>query len=373
MLMILVACQGDSKIVPDIPTEDSGIVEPSDESIVDTAIEPETPELYFPPIGESTWETVDPVTQYPNWQSSEVTELLDFLENKNTKAFIVLSYGRIVMEHYLNGHSQQTPWYWASAGKVLTATMTGIAEGEGLIVLDEPVSLYLGEGWTSTTPTQEGLISNRHLLTMTSGLDEYQGTSVEPEDLLYRSDAGTQWGYHNVYRKLQDVIATATGEDWESYFEQKIRDPIGMTGRWTMIDDYSVYLSNARSMARFGLLAFNQGRWEQTSILNASFFGQAASPSQDINKSYGYLWWINGQESHRLPYVPTVFEGSLIPSGPPDMFMALGKNDQKIYVVPSLGMVVIRMGDAADDVNFALSNFDNDLWEQLALVIGERW
>ena len=47
------------------------------------------------------------------------------------------------------------------------------------------------------------------------------------------------------------------------------------------------------------------------------------------------------------------------------MYMALGKNDQKIYVIPSKKMVVIRMGEAADSTNLALSNFDNLLWEKI--------
>lgn len=47
------------------------------------------------------------------------------------------------------------------------------------------------------------------------------------------------------------------------------------------------------------------------------------------------------------------------------MFMALGKNDQKIYVVPSKKMVVIRMGDAANAVNLALSDFDDVLWQKI--------
>ena len=59
------------------------------------------------------------------------------------------------------------------------------------------------------------------------------------------------------------------------------------------------------------------------------------------------------------------FSGSIIPSAPNDMFMALGKNDQKIYVVPSKNMVVIRMGDAADNVNLALSTFDDVLWQKI--------
>jgi len=55
----------------------------------------------------------------------------------------------------------------------------------------------------------------------------------------------------------------------------------------------------------------------------------------------------------------------LIPSGPNDMFMALGKDDQKIYVIPSKKMIVIRMGEAADNVNLALSDFDDVLWQKI--------
>ena len=51
------------------------------------------------------------------------------------------------------------------------------------------------------------------------------------------------------------------------------------------------------------------------------------------------------------------------------MYAALGKNDQKIYVVPSQDMVIIRMGNSADASNFALSTFDNDLWEKINLLV----
>ena len=87
--------------------------------------------------------------------------------------------------------------------------------------------------------------------------------------------------------------------------------------------------------------------------------------SQNLNLSYGYMWWLNGKSSYRLPQTQIQFPGELIPNAPEDMYAALGKNDQKIYVVPSKKLVIIRMGDAADDENFALSNFDNELWEKI--------
>jgi CubicO group peptidase (beta-lactamase class C family) len=118
-------------------------------------------------------------------------------------------------------------------------------------------------------------------------------------------------------------------------------------------------------MARFGLLMLNKGKWENNTILNEVFVSEATSTSQNLNLSYGYLWWLNGKDSYRLPQSQLVFKGSLVPSGPTDMYMALGKNDQKIYVIPSKNMVVVRMGEAADNANLALSDFDEVLWSKI--------
>lgn len=63
------------------------------------------------------------------------------------------------------------------------------------------------------------------------------------------------------------------------------------------------------------------------------------------------------------------FNGTLIPEAPLDMFCALGKNDQKIYIVPSKDLVIIRLGEVAEGENFALSNFDNELWKKINAVI----
>ena len=196
------------------------------------------------------------------------------------------------------------------------------------------------------------------------------GDSVAPENLHYLADAGTRWAYDNVYVKMQDVVATASGQTWEDYFNAKLRNKIGMAGSWTETgDDLSVYWSTTRSMARFGLLALNNGNWNGTQVVNSDYLLAATTTSQQINKSYGYLWWINGEESYHMPQTQVQFPGSLIPDGPADMYMALGKNDQKIYVIPSKKMVVIRMGDAADEEEWALSGFDNDLWIKINALI----
>jgi CubicO group peptidase (beta-lactamase class C family) len=117
------------------------------------------------------------------------------------------------------------------------------------------------------------------------------------------------------------------------------------------------------------LLIYAKGKWGNTQIVSETFLNEATNTSQNINEAYGYLWWLNGKSSFHLPQSQLQFNGELIPNAPPDMYAALGKNDQKIYVVPSKKLVVIRMGDAADGENFALSTFDNDLWGKINAVI----
>ena len=178
--------------------------------------------MYFPPIGSTTWETKTPESL--NWNTANIQQLYDYLELKNSRSFMVLHNGKIVLEKYFGTHTATTPWYWASAGKTLTSTVTGIAEQEGLININNKVSSYIGTGWTSETLAKENLITCKHLLTMTSGLDDAYNNStdetindcVSPSCLVYKADAGTRWAYDNVYVKLQDVVAQASGQSFIS-------------------------------------------------------------------------------------------------------------------------------------------------------------
>ncbi|MEX1382776.1 serine hydrolase domain-containing protein [Lutibacter sp.] len=323
--------------------------------------------IYFPPITGHNWETITPSEL--NWNTQEIEPLITYLEEKNTKSFIILYNGRIVIEKYFGDHSESKPWYWASAGKTLTSIITGIAEEKGLLNINNKVSDYIETGWTSLPVTKENLITCKHLLTMTSGLDDSLGDKVSPANLQYLSDAGTSWAYHNVYVKLQDVIETTSKQSFSTFFNTNLRDKIGMTGTWLQTGDFSVYYSTTRSMARFGLLAFNKGAWNSTKIINEDFFINSINTSQNINKAYGYLWWLNGKSSYHLPQSQFEFQGKLIPNAPNDLYAALGKNDQKIYVSPSKKLVIIRMGESSEGTNFALSNFDNELWGKINLII----
>ncbi len=329
-------------------------------SIITTTL---SAQLYFPPNTSGVWDTIAPSNL--GWCQDKIDRLYDFLNSNNTKAFILLKDGKIVLEQYFNGHTASSNWYWASAGKTLTAFMVGMAQQENYLSITDKTSTYLGQGWTSCTPTQEEKITIWHQLTMTSGLDDRVSDPFCTIDtcLQYLADAGTRWAYHNgPYTLLDGVIENATGQTLNLYTNQKVKNPIGMDGLYLQQGYNNVFFSTARSMARFGLLILNKGNWNGKQILtDTSYFNAMVNSSQNLNESYGYLWWLNGKNSYRIPQTQFLFSGSMNPNAPNDMIAALGKNGQFINVIPSQNMVWIRMGDAPDD-SLVPFTYNDDIW-----------
>jgi CubicO group peptidase (beta-lactamase class C family) len=320
--------------------------------------------LYFPPVSGNTWDTISPRSL--NWCQNRIDSLYYYLEINNTKAFILLKDGKIVLEKYFGTHTQSSPWQWASAGKTITAFMTGIAQQERYLSLADPTSVYLGKGWTACTPAQEEKITIRHQLTMTSGLDDGVPDNFCTLDtcLIYKADAGKRWAYHNgPYTLLDKVIESATKTTLNAYTTQKLKNPTGMTGSFIPVGYNNVFFSNARSMARFGLLILNKGNWNGNQIMtDTAFFNQMVSPSQTLNQSYGYLWWLNGKASYMLPGSQFVFKGFLNPNAPSTMFVAMGKDGQFLNIVPDKNLVWLRMGNSPDGLPVPFLMNDK-IWE----------
>lgn len=328
--------------------------------------------LYYPPLSPvGQWETIS--LESLNWDTTAVTALNTFLEVQGTQSFLILKDGKIAMESYFGTTTKESLWYWASAGKTLTSFMVGIAGAEGKLSLDDRTSDHLGQGWTSVLVEKEQKIRIVDQLRMTSGLDELIFECTLPDCLQYSADAGTRWAYHNgPYTLLQTVIANAVSEDFNSYFNSRLRNRIGMDGFWiAQGEGNNVYYSSARAMARFGLLILGQGKWGSDPVLtDRDYFKAMLSPSQSFNGAYGYLWWLNGQDQFMAPGSQVVFTGQLIPSAPADLVAGLGKNDQKLYVVPSENLVIVRMGNDTGDALLGPSSFDNALWQRLSEMIG---
>lgn len=321
---------------------------------------------YFPPNQGNEWETLDPSEL--NWCPEAIEELYDVLDENDSRAFILLKDGRIVLEQYFGNFTSQTPWYWASAGKTLTAALVGIAQEEGLLDINNPVSHYLGEGWTSCESSEESAITVRHQLTMTTGLDYNvpDQNCTEPSCLTCLSEPGSFWYYYNApYTLLKDVIESASGQTINQYNNAKIKALIGMDGNFFTVDNSNVYFSNARSMARFGLLIANEGVWNGSPVMgDADYFQDMVTASQGLNEAYGYLWWLNGTNTFMIPGTPFVFPGMLVPDAPNDCIVAAGFNGQFINVVASEGLVWIRMGEAPGNelVPFLLNN---TIWQKI--------
>ncbi|MGB2138052.1 MAG: serine hydrolase domain-containing protein [Flavobacteriales bacterium] len=318
---------------------------------------------YFPPISSSNWDSISPSSL--DYCQANIDSLYDYLDANNTKAFILLKDGKIVLENYFNEHTDTSNWYWASAGKTIIALLTGIAQKDGLLDINTSTSSYLSEAWTNTTPEQESMISLWHQLTMTSGLDDGVEDPYCTLDtcLVYLAEAGTRWAYHNgPYTLLRNVLENASGLGINNYAFQKLTSPIGMNGVFVYEDYNSIFFSTARSMARFGLLILNEGQWNQNDILGDDvYYNAMINTSQEHNESYGYLWWLNGKNSYMVPQTQYVFDGQLSPNAPSDMFAAMGKNGQFINVVPSENMVWIRMGDAPEETLVPF-NFNDEIW-----------
>lgn len=327
-----------------------------------------TQSLYFPPFNPaSTWLTTDPQTL--DWCTPSIQELYDYLDETNTKAFIILKNGKIVLEKYFGTFTADSLWVWNSAGKTVTALAVGIAQEKGFLSIEDSTSKYLNAGWTSCTPENEAMIKIRHQLTMTSGLghsgDHY---CTDPACLVYVVDPEKRWSYHNgPYTLLDNVIENATGEDFDDFVENNIRSKIGMQGIFVKVGYNNIHLSNARSMARFGLLLLAKGNWGGVKVLNdQNYFTAMTVPSQNFNPSYGYLTWLNGQSSYMVPSADfqITVPGSIMPNAPADVFAALGKNGQMINVSPSQNLVLVRMGD--NDGNSLVSTQYNDtIWQKI--------
>ena len=315
---------------------------------------------YYPPVSQTAfWDTVS--LNSLGWCKDSVNSLYQYLQYENSKAFILLVDGKIALEKYYGTFTQDSAWYWASAGKTLTGFLVGKARDEGKLALTDKTSDYLGNGWSSLTQTQEDAITVRHQLTI--GLDDGVPDlyCTLKSCLQYKAAPGTRWAYHNApYTLLDKVIETATGSTMNLYTQQSLSSKTGINGLWFKSGYNNVFASKARNFARWGLLAQNGFKWNGVQLIDTGYARQSVNTSQNLNLSYGYLWWLNGKKSFMVPTLQTVFPGSFIPNAPADMFAAIGSKGQIASISPSRKIVWIRMGEnptgQLSDVPFLLAD-----------------
>ncbi len=305
---------------------------------------------YFPPNGSDAWETADPAAT--GWSPAGLDALVKLVEANKSSSFMMLVDGRVLLERYFLTATATTQTDVASVQKSFTSTLIGLARDRKLLTLDDTVSSHLPAGWSKADPADEARITLRHLMTHSSGLN--------PNTLVKVAEPGARFDYNtNAYQKLRAVLEKVAAKDINALSREWLFDAIGVGGTWVsrgQVDPVGAPIwgleLRARDMARFGLLATRGGLWSGKPVTAAGWFAEAWTPSA-AKADYGLLWWLQGR-------------GSMKGKAPADLVSALGARDQKIYVVPSMKLVVTRQGLAAGTAAEAESDFDAQLLKAIA-------
>jgi CubicO group peptidase (beta-lactamase class C family) len=325
--------------------------------------------VYFPPAS-AEWAHIDPAAA--GWDVAALDTALEYARSKNASGIVILQGGRILAERDWpvkgspaysrmrigttpDGHPLEDV---ASAQKSVVGFLAGVVEGRNELDLSAPVDRYLGKGWSKADGAAEAAITVRHLMTMTSGLNDAGE---------YQQPAGRVWRYNTgMYSKMVPVLEKASGTDIETLTRTVLTGPAGMTDSkwmprpWAAGNDAANaigFVTTPRDFARYGLVVLAGGAWNGKDLLrNPSYLARMLTSSQNLNPSYGLLWWLNGQPRVQLPRDTEAHPGSLMPHAPADLVAMLGALDRKCYVVPSLTLVVSRLGDQAGD------DFDDAFW-----------
>ena len=175
------------------------------------------------------------------------------------------------------------------------------------------------------------------------------------------------WLYNTrAYSRLVDVLEAVTGDGIGRLTGRWLTEPLGMDDTewrprpWVTpgMDANPLGLfTTARDLVRFGELMLAGGAWQGRRLVSEGFVEAAVKPSQSLNPAYGLLWWLNGRPSSTGP--EAAGNAVLAPAAPEDMYAAQGALGRKLYVVPSLDLVVVRLGDAPAD------DFNQRFWELL--------
>ena len=354
----------------------------------------EADNLYFPEAGVD-WEDVNPETI--GWDEKKLDSLLQFAGEQNSSSFLILYQGKILAEKnwdvspaeggaddvqvkmfrfFQRGVNKENCPIEdaASTQKGLTAILAYMAREKGLINFNDPVAKYLGAGWSFADEAAEARVTIRHLLTMTTGLNE---------KLEFETEPGKKWFYNTpAYQHLIRTIAAAAEMDYQDLTREWLTEPLGMadtawierTGFPKMNKVTMLGLATtARDLGRLGMLVLTGGRWGKTRMINdQASFQQMIQPSQELNPAYGHLWYANGQGQFLLPMMPEKKNGPLWPAAPDDTVAALGHFARSLFLCPSLGLVVVRLGYATKMALQGDLSFNLKLWERLMTAAPNR-
>ncbi len=291
---------------------------------------------------------------------------------RRTKAIVVVHDGRIIAEEYARGFRETTRCVGWSMTKSVTGALVGILAGEGRLALHD--SAVMSE-WRAPDP--RAAITVEDLLRMRSGLkfsEVYSDFSSDVIEMLFAqrdtaayaarqplvSAPGTTWSYAGgTTNILSSLIRRIVGDrEYPLFPRRALFDRLGMASAILEPDASGTFvgssfmLATARDWARFGQLYLQDGRWDGQQILPDGWVDFSTTPTpQSPDGIFGAHWWLKlgpelGGATREAAHIA------------PDAFFAIGHEGQTLTVIPSLRLVVVRLGvsihiDAWDHAAFS--------------------
>ena len=300
----------------------------------------------------------------PNVDSAALQAASDWAFNREseyqvTTALLIVQGGRIIHERYAPGFDVSTRTRTWSTAKSIAVTLIGMLVDQGRLSLDAP----LGFEWLPRVRSPEtdprNAITLRHVLNMSSGLDPVDNNGLEyatgsglaywagassVEGALRRAlirEPGTYWDYEN-YDTLLGVLAMKLalggGQAYLEFPRKALLDRIGMRNTLIGTDRFGDFIlssqvyTNARDLARFGMLYLQGGVWNGERLLSEEWIEFVRTPApatRERGNMYGGQWW-------------------LVPDGrtdvPKDAYSTAGNRGQFVVIVPSHDLVIVRRG-----------------------------
>ncbi len=279
---------------------------------------------------------------------------------RRTKAVVVVRDDRVIAERYADGVGVDTPLLGFSMTKSVINALMGHPDAQGIVTPSMPAPI---PEWRAVSdPRHE--IEVEHLMRMTTGLalDETNSGFDPSSQMLYLHDdmaafavkapmiapPGKRWAYSSPTTELlARIIRDAVGgpEKTLAFAWRELFNPLGMRSVTLEFDGAgtlqgsSYMLASARDWARFGLLYLNDGVIGGRRILQDDWVDFSASATLDTD--YGAGFWTNRSENERA-------KGRVRLGIPRDAFFASGDLGQRIVIIPSQHLVIVRLGDSVD-------------------------
>lgn len=274
---------------------------------------------------------------------------------------LVMKGDKIVFEDYQNGHSAERSWNLASGTKSFSGVMCAAAIEDKLISsFDEKVSDTITE-WRSDP--RKSKITIRQLLSLTSGIDAGQigivPTYAESVAKATEYDPGAHFEYGPVpfqaFGELMTRKLKPKNETVMAYLKRRILTPIGLNvAFWREVGGQPLLPQGAsltaREWVKFGLFLKNGGKWNGRQIIAKKLLGELVIGSK-ANPAYGITLWLNNKgvnaQGRAIGGAVEAISKNGIADGVKDLYMAAGAGNQRLYIIPSLDMVVVRQGQMA--------------------------